>query len=88
MNITQKMLELREEGYGYKKIANELQLTRDHVRNVCNKKTKNPLEGLCKNCGMKIKSIEGRKKKKYCSDKCRYIWWNKQRKLKKLNEKE
>lgn len=88
MNITQKVLELRDEGYGYKKIASELNLTRDQVRNICKKKIKKPLESVCKNCGIKIKSIQGKKEKIYCSDKCRYQWWNLQRKIINSNEKE
>ena len=88
MNTTQKILELRSKGYGYKSIATELNLTRDQVRNTCNKKERTPLEVVCKNCGKKVNSITGKKKKVYCSDKCRYQWWNKQRKLKKLYEKD
>lgn len=87
MNITQKVLELRNEGYGYKKIASELNVTRDQVRNICKKKLKQPLESVCKNCGVKITSLKGKKKKIYCSDKCRYQWWNIQRKFIKSNEK-
>jgi len=77
MNTTQKILELRDKGYGYKRIANELSLGRDHVRYRCKKKDKNPLGGICKNCGKEITSIEGKKRRVYCSDKCRYRWWNK-----------
>ena len=86
MDITQKILELRDKGYGYKKIATELLLKRDQVRYICNLKEKNPLGGNCKNCGRNIKSVRGKKKKVYCSNKCRYQWWNKQKKMKKDNE--
>jgi len=87
MDTTRKVLELRDKGYGYKRIATELSIKRDHVRHICKKKEKNPLGGICKNCGKNFKSVRGKKKKVYCSDKCRYKWWNKQKKLKKDNEK-
>jgi len=30
---------------------------------------------LCRLCFNEIIHVEGRKKKKFCSDKCRAIWW-------------
>jgi len=86
MNNDTKVIELREKGYGYKRIANELNLTRDQVRYICLKTKQDSLDGICKNCDRKIKSVRGKKKKVYCSDKCRYKWWNKQKKLKRKNE--
>ncbi len=32
----------------------------------------------CLNCGMEIKVIKGHKIKRYCSDRCRISYWNKQ----------
>ena len=32
----------------------------------------------CLNCGTLVHHMVGRKKKKYCSDKCRYVFWHKQ----------
>jgi orotate phosphoribosyltransferase-like protein len=87
MKINKQILELRDEGYGYKKIASELNLTRDQVRYICKKGDEKPLDGVCKNCNTKINSIEGKKRKVYCSDKCRYQWWNKLKKVKLINEK-
>lgn len=72
-----KINELRKQGYGYKKIAKELSMTISVVRHVCNTlKDEDLLVGNCKNCGKKIKSIKGKKQKKFCSDKCRWDWWN------------
>ena len=31
----------------------------------------------CKNCGVAIKQTPHRKKKEFCCDKCRNVWWNK-----------
>jgi orotate phosphoribosyltransferase-like protein len=82
MNINKQILELRNKGYGYKKIASELQLTRDQVRYICKRSEGETSEDVCKNCGIKIKSSVGKKRKIYCSDKCRYQWWNDKRKVK------
>jgi len=39
-------------------------------------KNEDLLIGNCLNCGIKIKSIKGSKKKRFCSDRCRWDWWN------------
>ena len=69
-----KVNELRQEGYGYKRIAKELSITIGTVRYVC---LELETTGNCKNCNTKIKSTKGKKKKLFCSDKCRLQWWNK-----------
>ena len=76
---------LRKEGFGYKKIAGYLCLSENTIKSFCRR------EGLageafendevigqsmCKCCGLPIKQIRGRKKKKFCSNKCRNDWWN------------
>ena len=72
-----KVYELREQGLGYKAIAKALSLTPSAVRYVCTaKEQEDTLAGVCKNCGLKIRSIQGRKKRVFCSDKCRMMWWN------------
>jgi len=73
-----KIVELKKLGYGYKKIAKELDLSLSIVRYACSKINEDDLLiGSCENCGLKIKSIKGKKKKRFCSDKCRWKWWNK-----------
>ena len=77
-NEKNKIIELKKLGYGYKKIAKELDLSLSIVRYACSKKNDDDLlDGSCENCGIKIKSIKGKKKKRFCSDKCRWKWWNK-----------
>ena len=68
-----KVNELRQEGYGYKRIAKELSISIGTVRYVC---LELEITGNCKNCNTKIKSTKGKKKKLFCSDKCRMQWWN------------
>lgn len=76
-DLSNKINELRKLGYGYKKIANELSMTASAVRYACSKMDdKDSLTSSCQNCGIKIKSIKGKKQKQFCSDKCRWQWWN------------
>jgi len=88
MNDKNKRInELRDLGYGYKKIAKELSITPSAVRHACSKlEEESLLKGHCKNCGIEMLSIRGKKKKTFCSDKCRWQWWNKQRKGSNSNE--
>ena len=79
--IKTRIRELRSEGYGYKRIAKALDLTLSVVRYAVNKMSdEDLLEGHCEKCGIKIKSIKGKKRKRFCSDRCRWDWWNKHQK--------
>ena len=79
--IKTRIRELRSEGYGYKRIAKTLDLTLSVVRYAVNKMSdEDLLEGRCEKCGIKIKSIKGKKRKRFCSDRCRWDWWNKHQK--------
>lgn len=73
----EKIIELRIKGFGYKKIASELSISVNTVKSYCQR---NGLNGTgndrCKNCGVLVKQNPKRKKKKFCSDKCRLTWWN------------
>ena len=79
---------LRECGYSYGCIANELGLPKDTVKSHCRR---HGLDGvakvnskgisrkeilLCKTCGIAVIQTPGRKAKKFCSDRCRMKWWN------------
>ncbi len=77
--LKRKIIELRKEGYGYKKIANKLNMTVSAVRYVVTRIEDKDLIGSCKNCGSETRSIKGKKKKTFCSDKCRWNWWNNKR---------
>lgn len=81
-----KIYQLKKEGYGYKKIANELGLSASSVQSFLKR---NPMDldllGTCKRCGMTIQSIKGKKRKQFCSDRCRWDWWNTH--IKEVNKK-
>lgn len=75
--MNKEILKLRSNGYGYKRIAKELGITISAARHACLKSEDDTNLGKCKNCEIEIKSIKGKKKKIFCSDKCRMSWWNK-----------
>lgn len=72
-----KIINLRKEGNGYKKIAKEVPgVSISSIRFICNELEKTL---LCLNCGNKLEMIPHHKEKKYCNDRCRYEYWNKKR---------
>ena len=76
--IRNRIKQMNNEGIGYKRIAKELDITLSTVRYACSKLSdEDLLNSNCQNCGLQIKSTKGKKKKRFCSDKCRWMWWNK-----------
>lgn len=82
-----KIIELRKTGLGYKRIAKQLNITRDSVRGYCRRnepfgeyvppkkkkenKTNKKEKRLCLNCNKEIIQIGRGSKRKYCCNKCR-----------------
>lgn len=72
----EKVLKLKDAGYGAKTISKQLGLPLNSVksllrRDIIVKTTR------CKECGTELICVEGKKPKKFCSDKCRMAWWYK-----------
>ncbi len=81
----QKIAELKSQGKSYSQIANLLGISENTIKSHCrrynlcstrNVMTSTNMGDLCLQCGRKLKHMEGHKKKKFCSDKCRMDWWN------------
>lgn len=72
-----KILELRNKGYDYKSIANQLNLPLPSVTSFCrrNELSAKDNKNCCKNCGAKLVQTSGHRQKTSCSDKCRRVWW-------------
>lgn len=75
---------LRAEGFGYKRIAEQMGISENTIKTYCRR---NGLGGkaateeqadkhVCLYCGVEVEQNPGRKEKKFCSDKCRNKWWN------------
>ena len=74
----QRILQLRKQGATFSSIAEELSLSVNTVksffrRNIVNSRSTLP---ICNYCGKPLIQPYGKKEKKYCSDKCRMLWWN------------
>ena len=77
---------LRTQGLGYRKIANQLGIQRDSVRNYCNSvktgKTRgvtkiHEKENVCRFCKAPLIQTGRGRKKQYCDGQCRYQWYKK-----------
>lgn len=71
---------LRERGQGYKKIAATLNLSPNAVKSYFRRhpvESENEMpENVCPMCGKRLTIVPHKKRKKFCSDKCRMKWWN------------
>ena len=74
--------ELRNSGCGYKEISEQLQISINTVKPYCKRheltrmgKRNSGSVRFCLQCGTEIKQEQHRKTKKFCSDRCRMIWW-------------
>ena len=90
----QKIKLLRSSGKSYKDIAAETDLKESTVKTYCNRSgltdkdislMRSKQKNKCLYCGAEIHQIPKQKPKKFCSDKCRFAWWNNNRELKNLN---
>ena len=70
-----RVLELRNAGMGYKAIAAELDLPIATVSSYCRRAVAKPRD-TCLQCGSHLSHTPNKKKKKFCSDKCRMLWWH------------
>ena len=81
----QMIASLSENGLGYRKIAAQIGISENTVKSYLKRMTaaddqKEPDQPAavfsCPQCGEEIRQIPGRKTKRFCSDSCRYKWWN------------
>ena len=88
MNVSdsqkEMILYLRGQGTSYTGIARNLSLSPNTVKSICYRH-KDRLEpepqqkagdDVCKNCGKPLQQKPGTKRKTFCSNRCRYAWWN------------
>ncbi len=69
-----QILTMKARGYGYKKIAKELDISENTIKSVLRRKSDEP---HCKNCGAVLYNTSGHRQKIFCSGKCRYAYWRK-----------
>jgi len=77
----ERIATLRHSGWGYKKIARTLDLPLGTVKSYCHRvnimMTGSTVydENHCRQCGKTLIQKSKVKKRKFCSDECRVIWW-------------
>jgi len=85
-----QIINLRKEGYGYVKIAQTLEIPQNTVKSFFRRSRAagkpEPVhimphpsvdgKHFCLCCGKEVEQNQGRKEKKFCSDRCRNKWWN------------
>ena len=76
---------LRQSGMSYTEISKMMDLSINSIKTYCRR---HDLGGAaaytaeerktipCLNCGKPVLQNPGRKEKKFCSDRCRMLWWN------------
>ena len=75
--------QMRRRGLPYAAIATALGLSLNTVKSFCRRADirvagvpqKNS-SNTCEQCKAPLVHLPGRKKKRFCCDKCRYDWWN------------
>ena len=80
---------LRSQGMGYRQIGNQLNLSRDAVRNYCRSNKLNGYQkavqimmtddNVCSNCGELLVQPKTGRKRRFCCEACRRIWWGQNR---------
>ncbi len=80
--IKREVTRLKKAGYGFVKIANTLSISVKDVRAICKEIDVELLNGNCKNCNANITSVKGKKIKQFCSNRCRWDYWNNKQKVK------
>lgn len=72
--VKEQVIKLKNEGYGYKAISRKLNIPLGTVKSLLRRETTTQYR-TCKQCGKEFKKPNGRKEKKFCSNKCRMKWW-------------
>lgn len=74
----QQIISLRRNRAGYGSIAATLHISINTVKSFCRRHSlvAPGNESVCEQCGKPIAQNPGRKRKRFCSDACRNIWWN------------
>lgn len=76
--LQNKIVRLRAQGFGYKKISKELNISKNTVASFCRR---NSLDGFagegiirCKNCGKKLSYSGIGRKPSFCCQSCKQEW--------------
>ncbi|MFV0529137.1 MAG: hypothetical protein ACK5MN_10515 [Lachnospiraceae bacterium] len=81
----QAIRDMRQRDMSYAAIADTLGISQNTIKSFCRRENISAnydagAQAGCKNCGGPLTHYPGAKPRTFCSDKCRYRWWNHQRK--------
>ena len=81
-----QIAEYREQGMSYTEISKKMDLSINSIKTYCKRHGLGGIRAYeadssfvvvaCEHCGNPVKQNPGRKQKRFCSDKCRNLWWN------------
>ena len=81
-----QIAEYREQGMSYTEISKKMDLSINSIKTYCKRHGLGGVKAYergrpsvivpCEHCGKPVQQNPGRKKKRFCSDKCRNLWWN------------
>ena len=77
---------MRMQGITPTVIAGTLGVSVNTVKSHIRRHPEIPRTLRCLYCGTPVMQTEGRKAKKFCSDRCRSAYWNEERRKEKANE--
>ena len=87
----QSIKNMRQLGFTYSAIADSSGLSQNTVKSFCRRENiyvvYTMTDNMCKCCGNPLEHSSGKKKKTFCSDKCRSDWWNQNRQWVNRNNK-
>lgn len=78
----ERIRHMRVEGLSYARIAETLCVSENTVKSFCRRNnlggvSKGRTEGVvCRQCAAPLLRTVGAKRKKFCRDQCRMMWWN------------
>lgn len=80
----QRIALLRGKGDSYAAIAADISISENTIKSYCRrnnigvatKKESLEVTDVCINCGCPLEHTQGAKRRRFCSDRCRMLWWN------------
>lgn len=77
-----KIHAFRLDGMTPKQIAELMGISLNTIKVYCHRNPLSPTaiadhKGLCRECGKQLVQLPHKRRKRYCSDKCRMAWWKK-----------
>lgn len=70
-----EIIKLRAKGKGYGEIATLMNISKNSVVTFLRRKNNESID-KCPICGIKLNQTKGHRQKKFCSSKCRQLYWN------------